>query len=92
MMAVRVQVVLGEDERELFRRQAAAEGLSLSAWLRQAGRDRLSAERKAAMLDSVQALRAFFEECDQREEGWEPDWQEHLDVMAQSRGQGLPET
>ena len=37
----RVQVLLEEQERGQFRREAEREGLSLSAWLRRAGQDRL---------------------------------------------------
>ena len=43
-MATRVQVILDEAEREAFRAIAEQEGLSLSAWLRQAGKDRLAAK------------------------------------------------
>ncbi len=37
----RIQVLLDEAEREEFRRQAEREGVSLSAWLRRAARERL---------------------------------------------------
>jgi hypothetical protein len=36
-MAVRIQVVVDEREREAFRAQARAEGRSLSGWLREEG-------------------------------------------------------
>ena len=42
-MATRIQVIVEEAEREAFRSVAEQEGLSLSAWLRQAGKDRLVA-------------------------------------------------
>jgi predicted HicB family RNase H-like nuclease len=41
-MSVRIQVVIAEREREAFPAQAAAEGKSLSQWLRDAGRERLA--------------------------------------------------
>lgn len=44
-MRTRVQVILDDDERAAFARRAAAEGLSLSAWLHDAGRQRLRAVR-----------------------------------------------
>jgi len=86
-MTTRVQVILDEAERESFRQRARAEGLSLSAWLRKAGRDRLSA-RSATALGGVRALREFFASCDVREKGREPDWREHLEVIEASRKRG----
>jgi hypothetical protein len=86
-MSSRVQVILDEAERESFRRRARAEGVSLSAWLRRAGRERLSA-RSTASLGSARALRAFFASCDARERGKEPDWREHLEVIETSRRRG----
>ena len=90
-MSSRVQVILDEAEREIFRRRARAEGLSLSAWLRRAGHERLSA-RPAASLGSRRALRAFFASCDVREKGKEPDWREHLEVIETSRRRGASGT
>ncbi len=72
----RIQVVISEIEREAFRRAAAREGLSLSEFLRRAARDRI-AFASAARPGSVEELRAFFQECDEREEGEEPDWRKH---------------
>jgi hypothetical protein len=86
-MSSRVQVILDEAERESFRERAKAEGLSLSAWLRRAGHERLSA-RPASPLGNVRALRAFFASCDAREKGQEPDWREHLEVIEKSRRRG----
>jgi hypothetical protein len=86
-MAVKVQVVLDEVQREAFRSAAAREGLSLSAWLREAGARRL-AEPKERKLISISALREFFSECDRREQGREPEWEEHLAVMEESRRSG----
>ena len=36
----------------------------------------------------VRELREFFREVDAREKGHEPDWEEHLAVMARSRASG----
>lgn len=91
-MGVRVQVVLNEHERDLFRRQAKADGLSLSAWLKRAGHDRLSAAHAMAGSKSVEDLQAFFARCDQREQGREPDWKQHLEVISRSRAEGLSDT
>jgi hypothetical protein len=87
----RVQVLLEEGERERFRRQAAREGLSLSAWLRRAGLERLDA-RGARRIGTVGELRDFFRAVDAREAGREPDWEEHEKVIARSRASGQSDT
>jgi hypothetical protein len=90
-MSTRVQVVMDEMEREAFRSAAAREGLSLSDWLRRAARDRLSSV-EPPKLDSVDSLRAFFGECDDRELGIEPDWHEHRGVIEESMARGRSAT
>ncbi len=87
-MSVRVQVSLDEKERGLFQREAAREGLSLSRWLRNAASERLERCRENDRLRSPEDLQAFFRECAEREQGQEPDWVQHLEVMRQSRSQG----
>jgi hypothetical protein len=89
-MMTRIQVVVEEEERESFRRQAHAEGLSLSAWLRRAGRERLSARGPASA--AAGALRKLFARCDAREKGREPDRREHLQVIEASRRRGASGT
>lgn len=88
----RVQVILENEERERFRGMAEREGLSLSAWLRQAGKDRMAAQQARTEISTVAELRAFFAACDAREQGREPDWEEHLAVIETSRGAGRSET
>ena len=90
-MSTRVQVVMDEIEREAFRQAAAREGLSLSGWLRRAARNRLE-EASHPKLSSAEDLRAFFNECDQREEGVEPDWQQHRTVIEESKARGRSAT
>jgi len=87
VMSVRVQVVLDEIEREAFRQAAANDGLSLSDWLRRAARERLEQHREPA-LSSAEDLRAFFQDCDEREQGLEPDWQQHRAVIEESKARG----
>ncbi len=82
---------MDEVEREAFRRAAAREGLSLSDWLRRAARDRLQAASRAR-LGSIDELRAFFEECGQRERGEEPAWETHRAVIEESKASGRPST
>jgi hypothetical protein len=84
-MATRIQVVVDEVEREAFRAQAEREGVSLSAWLREAGRRRLEAERPR--LDTVEKLQAFFDSLPDQE-GVEPDWEDHKRVIEQSMASG----
>jgi hypothetical protein len=87
-MSTRIQVVLDEKEREQFRREAASEGISLSAWMREAARERAaSAGTRPRHLDA-EGLRAFFAECDARETGSEPDWEQHLRVIEHSARSG----
>ncbi|HET7292431.1 MAG TPA: hypothetical protein VFM88_08405, partial [Vicinamibacteria bacterium] len=64
-MSTRIQVVVDEEERERFRRRAEAEGLSLSAWLRKVGRERLAAAGRR--LATTKDLRGFVARCDARE-------------------------
>jgi hypothetical protein len=91
-MSARVQLLLSEEEKVRFQRAAQQQGLSLSAWLREAALERLAAERAPAGPSDRAALRAFFEACDQREEGAEPDWPQHLEVIASSRLRGASST
>ncbi|MFW6193026.1 MAG: ribbon-helix-helix protein, CopG family [Gemmatimonadota bacterium] len=90
-MNSRIQLVVDEEEKERFRREAAREGKSLSAWLREAARSRM-ARRSAPRLDTVEELRAFFEACDERETEPEPDWREHRRVIEGSARSGAAET
>lgn len=90
-MTVRVQVILDERERAAFRRQARRDGQSLSAWLREAGYERLRAREQAPKFGDRQSLAEFFARCDHHAgEGTEPDWAEHRRVIEQSRREGLP--
>lgn len=84
-MTTRVQVILEEEEKDLFQHRARAEGLSLSSWLRMAGQEQLRKSRIASPAD----LDAFFRACDTREKGTEPDWEEHLAVIERSRRSGV---
>lgn len=89
-MTSRIHIVVDEEDKERFRRQAEREGKSLSAWLREAARARLS-ERRASALDTAEELRAFFEACDDRESAPEPDWEEHRRVVERSLRSGAAE-
>jgi hypothetical protein len=87
-MSTRVQVVLDEEERATFQEQARRESLSLSAWLRAAGLERL-ALKKPKGLGDPQELLAFFARCERQEgEGAEPDWEQHLQILDAARARG----
>jgi hypothetical protein len=89
---VRVQVLLDDDDKARLQRQAQRDGVSLSAWLREAALARLAELQHDDRPAGPEELRAFFEQCDAREKGTEPDWDEHLEVMARSRRAGSSET
>ncbi len=89
---VRVQVLIEATEREAFRQVAEQEGKSLSGWLRESALDRLEATKAAAKITSAADLRKFFKACDLREKGREPDWEEHLKTMEESRKTGRSHT
>lgn len=87
-MSRRIHLVVDERDRAAFRARAAAEGLSLSEWLREAARER-SARSRPLTISSTADLDRFFAERREVEAGVEPDWSEHLVVMEQSRRAGL---
>jgi hypothetical protein len=84
---------MSDADRDRFFHQARREGLTLSAWLRAAAHDRLRKQETASRLDSPTALTAFFAACDERSgEGVEPDWEQHRQVIDESRGRGATRT
>jgi len=87
-MSNRLHLVLAAAEKERFRRMAVREGKTLSAWVRDAARDRAAAIEAEDRLDTPGSLEGFFEECDARESGREPDWQEHERVIRDSQSSG----
>jgi hypothetical protein len=85
----RIQVLLDPEERDRFRSLAQRRGLSLSAWLREAALHRAAEESESTRIRTVDELRAFFAQCDARELGREPDWEEHLAVLDGSMREGV---
>jgi len=82
----RVQIEIPDTDRERFLRQARREGMTLSAWLRAAGRARLENQPQARPFASEEDATAFFRACDDLEgPEMEPDWGEHLRVIDSSR-------
>jgi hypothetical protein len=89
-MSSRVQVILSDEEREAFRQQAAAQQMSLSNWLRQAGLKQLESQQHRPLRTS-EDLRQFFASLPE-ETGAEPDWDAHLQVIGESRRGGASPT
>lgn len=86
-MSRRIHIVVDDSAWAAFRARARAEGRTLSEWLRQAADGRLR-DGLPEQLHGEAALDKFFQECDERESGREPNWDEHLEVISASRATG----
>jgi hypothetical protein len=82
-MSVRVQVILKEDEAARFKSQAIKESKSLSAWLRDAGNKMLDLELQQQSLTNPESLKKFFQVCNLREQGVEPEWKDHKRMIVE---------
>ena len=80
-MSVRIQVILDEREAARFKSQALKESKSLSAWLRDAGRKMLDVNQQWQTLTDQESLSQFFQQCVEREQGFEPSWEEHKRII-----------
>lgn len=90
-MSQRVQVILDDKEVSEFKSQALRESKSLSAWLRSAGKKMLEMNQRKKQLSEYQSLKHFFDQCNEREKGIEPDWEEHKRlILDSSRGNNRP--
>ena len=87
-MAIRVQVILEKEEAARFKSQALKEAKSLSAWLKEAGRQMLEIKGRGRSLIEPGSLKRFFKECDHRESGKEPEWEEHKRFILQGFRKG----
>ena len=91
----RIQLEIPEAERERFASQAAREGKTLDAWLLSVARQQvIFAEnaKRPGRIESLDELERFWEWCDSLNDGEkEPDWEEHLRNIDESRRQGLPD-
>lgn len=89
----RVQLVIPDEDRDRFMHQARREGMSFSAWLRAAARERLERKQQTRVFESEAEVEAFWRKCDQLQgPGREPDWEEVLEIINTSRSKGLPST
>lgn len=81
-MSARIQVLADPGDKARWREQAAREGKSLGAWIREAAEEKYVASRGRCRLRTVSDLQRFFAECDAMEgEGAEPEWEEHKRVI-----------
>ena len=87
-MSVRVQVIIDDEEVTQFRSQAKKESKSLSAWLRDAGRKMIELNSRKQPLTTPNSLKKFFQECNDREKGVEPDWEEQKTLIVNSYQDG----
>ena len=90
-MSARIQLVLDPVEKEQFRARAREEGKTLSEWLRDVARQALLRGKGGPEIRTADDLRRFFERCDEREAGAEPDWEAHRRQVDESKREGLPE-
>ena len=89
----RVQLVMPDADRDRFVDQARREGLTLSAWMRAAARERLEARQQVKMFQSPDDVKEFFKVCAVLDgPAAEPDWDEHLRTMNESRAAGVTGT
>ncbi len=89
----RVQLVIPDVDRDRFVVQARREGMSLSAWLRAAAHTRLEERQRLKPFESPEDVKEFFKMCDALEgPEREPDWEEHLRVINESRATGASGT
>ena len=82
----RVQLVIPDEDRDRFVQQARREGLTLSAWLRAAARERFEDRQRSELFQSPADLEKFFMACDTLDgPEVEPEWDEHLSATTASR-------
>lgn len=91
----RVQLVIPDADKDRYVHQARREGMSLSAWLRAAAHDRLAERQSGRRFRTAEDVRVFFERVHafddlENELEREPDWDEHLAVINESKMKGLP--
>ena len=89
----RVQLVMPDEDRDRFVHQARREGMTLSAWIRAAARQRLNQQQRETVFEDASDLEEFFRACDGLGgPAQEPDWEEHLALMNESRHRGTAGT
>ena len=73
----RIQLILSDEEQELFKAQARREGKPLDEWLKVAALQRLGWTPPTAKSGKIEDLDAFFRKCDEISgPEREPDWED----------------
>ena len=87
----RVQLVMPDTDRAEFLAQARREGMSFSAWIRAAARQRVEEKRKTRTYPTEEELERFFAECAEKNAS-EPqlDWDEYKRILNENRIPDLP--
>ncbi len=62
----RVQLIIPDDDWSRFVHQARMEGMTFSAWLREAAREKLEDRQKGKRFDTSKKVQEFFQACDSR--------------------------
>ena len=89
----RFQLIIPHEDRHRFAHQAHLEGMTLSGWLRAAAEDRIRQREHLKPFTSSEDVREFFQTHDDSESGLrEPDWEEHLKTLHESKLAGSPGT
>lgn len=85
----RVHLIIPDTDRDRFVHQARLEGMTLSGWLRTAAEERLKQRERLEPFTSSEGVRDFFRAYDEGEaDVREPDWEEHLQTLHESKMSG----
>ena len=85
----RVQLIIPDDDWSRFVHQALMEGMTYSAWLREAAREKLEDRQKGKRFATSKEVQEFFQACvSMGGPDVEPDWSEHVRIIEQSRAGG----
>lgn len=89
----RFQLIIPDEDRDRFAHQAHLEGMTLSGWLRAAAEDRIKQRERLKPFASSEDVREFFAAHDDSGSGLrEPDWEEHLKTLGESKTAGASDT
>ena len=82
----RFQLIIPDEDHDRFAYQARLEGMTLSGWLRAAAEDRIERRERLKPFTSSVDVREFFQAHDDSGSGLrEPDWEEHLKTLRESK-------
>ena len=88
-MKHRIHFLITGEDKARYEAQAASEGLSLGAWLREAAEERYQGARGQEPFRTPEELSRFFAGCDERETVHEPDWESQRRLVEASKLEGL---